>query len=61
MFRIIDKYILKEILSTWLVVMLTLLGVLLTNQFARILGDVAKDKLPRDAVLDLIFSQVFNI
>ena len=55
MFRIIDKYILKEVLSTWLVVMLTLLGVLLTNQFARILGDVAKDKLPRDAVLDLIF------
>ena len=55
MFRIIDKYILKEVLSTWLVVMLTLLGVLLTNQFARILGDVAKDKLPRDAILDLIF------
>ena len=55
MFRIIDKYILKEVLSTWFVVMLTLLGVLLTNQFARILGDVAKDKLPKDAVLDLIF------
>ena len=34
--------------------MLTLLAVLLTNQFARILGDVAKDKLPKDSVMDLI-------
>ena len=54
MFRIIDKYIFREIFNTWLIVMLTLLAVLLTNQFARILGDVAKDKLPKDSVMDLI-------
>ncbi len=55
MLRIIDRYILREVFRTWLVVMLALLGVLLTNQFARILGDVAKDKLPRDAISELIF------
>ena len=54
MLRIIDKYIFREIFNTWLIVMLTLLAVLLTNQFARILGDVAKDKLPKDSVMDLI-------
>jgi lipopolysaccharide export system permease protein len=31
-----------------------LLLILLTNQFARVLGDVAKGKLPRDAALDVI-------
>jgi lipopolysaccharide export system permease protein len=31
-----------------------LLFILLTNQFARVLGDVAKDKLPRDAVFQVI-------
>ncbi len=55
MLRIIDRYILREVFKTWLIVMLALLGVLLTNQFARILGDVAKDKLPRDAITELIF------
>ena len=31
-----------------------LLLILLTNQFARVLGDVAKGKLPRDAAFDVI-------
>lgn len=52
--RILDRYIFKEIATTWLVVTLVLLMILLTNQFARVLGDVAKGKLPRDAAFDVI-------
>ncbi|MDX1517058.1 MAG: LPS export ABC transporter permease LptF [Woeseiaceae bacterium] len=52
--RILDRYIFREIASTWLVVTLVLLAILLTNQFARVLGDVAKGKLPKDAAFDVI-------
>ncbi|HSG58228.1 MAG TPA: LPS export ABC transporter permease LptF [Woeseiaceae bacterium] len=52
--RILDRYIFREIASTWLGVTLVLLLILLTNQFARILGDVAKGRLPKDAAMDVI-------
>jgi len=54
MFRILDRYIFREIAQTWLAVTMVLLFILLTNQFARVLGDVAKDKLPRDAIFQII-------
>lgn len=54
MLRILDRYIFREIASTWLGVTVVLLLILLTNQFARVLGDVAKGKLPRDAAFDVI-------
>lgn len=54
MFRILDRYIFREIAQSWLAVTAVLLFILLTNQFARVLGDVAKDKLPRDAVFQVI-------
>jgi len=53
-FRILDRYIFREIAQTWLGVTSVLLFILLTNQFARVLGDVAKDKLPRDAIFQII-------
>lgn len=40
--------------QTWLAVTTVLLFILLTNQFARVLGDVANNKLPRDAVFQVI-------
>jgi len=52
--RILDRYIFREIASTWLGVTMVLLLILLTNQFARILGDVAKGQLPKNAALDVI-------
>lgn len=52
--RILDRYIFREIASTWLAVTMVLMLILLTNQFARVLGDVAKGKLPRDAAFDVI-------
>ena len=54
MLRILDRYIFREIASTWLGVTMVLLIVLLTNQFAHVLGDVAKGNLPRDAAWDVI-------
>jgi lipopolysaccharide export system permease protein len=52
--RILDRYIFREIALTWLGVTMVLLMILLTNQFARVLGDVAKGKLPKDAAFDVI-------
>ena len=52
--RILDRYIFREIAVTWLGVTVVLLMILLTNQFARVLGDVAKGKLPRNAAFDVI-------
>ncbi|MEM8817354.1 MAG: LPS export ABC transporter permease LptF [Pseudomonadota bacterium] len=52
--RILDRYVFREMAATWLGVTVVLLLILLTNQFARVLGDVAKGKLPKYAVLDVI-------
>jgi len=54
MLRILDRYIFREIAQTWMAVTMVLLFILLTNQFARVLGDVAKDKLPKDAIFQII-------
>lgn len=54
MLRILDRYIFREIAQTWLSVTAVLLFILLVNQFASVLGDVAKDKLPRDAIFQVI-------
>lgn len=52
--RILDRYILKEVGQTWVAVTGVLLVILVGNQFARILGDAAVGKLPRDAVTTLL-------
>ena len=54
MTRILDRYIFREIAVSWAGVTVVLLLILLTNQFARILGDVAKGKLPKSAAFDVI-------
>ena len=54
MLRILDRYIFREVATTWLGVTIVLLMILLTNQFARVLGDVAKGKLPKGAAFDVI-------
>ena len=54
MHRILDRYIFREIAATWLGVTVVLLLILLINQFARILGDVAKGQLPKSAAMDVI-------
>jgi lipopolysaccharide export system permease protein len=54
MSEIISRYILRETLQTWLAVTVVLLIILVTNQFAAVLGDAAANRLPRDAILELM-------
>jgi lipopolysaccharide export system permease protein len=54
MLRILDRYIFREVAATWLAVTVVLLFILMTNQFARVLGEVAKGNLPRGAVFEVI-------
>ena len=51
---ILDRYIFREVAITWLGVTMVLLLILLTQQFARVLGDVAKGRLPKNAAFEVI-------
>jgi lipopolysaccharide export system permease protein len=50
MAAIANRYVLRETAQTWIVVTLVLLLILLTNQFAQVLGDAASNRLPRQAL-----------
>ncbi|NNF51151.1 MAG: LPS export ABC transporter permease LptF [Gammaproteobacteria bacterium] len=54
MFATLDRYLLREILYTLLAVTGVLLFILLSNQFARVLGEAAAGRLPREAVFQLM-------
>ena len=54
MFRIIDRYLIREVSQTWLAVTTVLLMILLSNQFARVLGEAAAGNLPKNAVFQLM-------
>jgi lipopolysaccharide export system permease protein len=52
--RILDRYILREVLTNWAVVTGVLLVILLTNQIARVLERAAENQYPERLVLELI-------
>jgi lipopolysaccharide export system permease protein len=52
--RILDRYILREVLISWVSVSGVLLAILLTNQVARVLERAAESQYPRGVVLELI-------
>ena len=52
--RVLDRYFFREVVTTFLAVTLVLLFILLSNQFARVLGQAAAGKLPREAVLTML-------
>lgn len=51
---ILDRYILREVGTTWAAVVAVLWFILISNRFARFLGEAAAGTLPRDAVLELL-------
>ena len=53
-FTIIDRYISKELLLTWLAVTLVLMLILLSGTLARLLGKAADGSIPGDAVWSLM-------
>jgi lipopolysaccharide export system permease protein len=52
--RILDRYILREVVANWLVVTGVLLVILLTNQLARVLERAAENQYPQAVILELI-------
>jgi lipopolysaccharide export system permease protein len=52
--RILDRYILREVVVSWLSVSGVLLAIMLTNQVARVLERAADGGYPRGVVLELI-------
>ena len=54
MLRILDRYILREVVVSWLAVTGVLLAILLTNQVARVLERAAESQYPRGVVVELI-------
>lgn len=53
-FTIIDRYVSKELLFTWLAVTLVLMLILLSGTLARLLGKAADGSIPADAVWSLM-------
>lgn len=54
MAAIINRYIIREILRTFAAVTPILLAILVGNQFARVLERAASERLPRDAMFELM-------
>ena len=54
MLRILDRYILREIVVGWLGVIGVLLAILITNTVARVLARAAEGQYPRGVVFELI-------
>ncbi len=53
--KILGRYILREVLTAWIVVMGVLLVILLANQLAAVLERAAASQFPQGVVLELIY------
>lgn len=54
MFSIIDRYLLREVIQTWLAVTLVLWLILVSGRLSRYLAEAAAGKLPADVVFSLL-------
>jgi lipopolysaccharide export system permease protein len=54
MAALIKRYVLRETVQTWFVVTIVLLLILVTNQFAQVLGDAAAHRLPREQLFQVM-------
>lgn len=53
--KILGRYILREVITAWIVVMGVLLVILLANQVAAVLERAAASQFPQGVVLELIY------
>jgi lipopolysaccharide export system permease protein len=58
--KIIGRYILREVITAWIVVMGVLLVILLANQVAAVLERAAASQFPQGVVLELIYLGVLQ-
>src|ERR1700760_4926778 len=49
-----QRYVLREVMQTWLAVTGVLVAILVSNQLSRVLGQAAENSYGRGVVLDLI-------
>ena len=54
MLTTLDRYVLREVIQTWVVVTFVLLLIMLSSRFARYLGEAAAGNLPSDVVFTLL-------
>ena len=52
--RILDRYVLREVVLTWVAVTGVLLVILMFSQLARVLGEAAAGGFPRTTILSLL-------
>jgi lipopolysaccharide export system permease protein len=50
----VQRYVLREVVQTWLAVTGILVAILVSNQLSRVLGQAAENEYGRHMVLDLI-------
>ena len=50
----VQRYVLREVMQTWLAVTGVLVAILVSNQLSRVLGRAASDEYGRHVVFDLI-------
>jgi len=53
--KIIGKYFLKELVTTWFAVTLILLIILSTNKFTDVIGDIGSGDFPSSSLFQVIF------
>ncbi|WJW74914.1 LPS export ABC transporter permease LptF [Thiohalobacter sp. IOR34] len=54
MLRILDRYLLREVMKNWLAVLLVLWAIVLANRFARYLGEAASGDIPAAVIFTLL-------
>ena len=59
--KIINQYLFKEVAQAWLGVTLILLAILVTNQFAKILGDASSGNLSGNVIAELLLYSSIDI
>lgn len=53
--NLLSRYVLREVFFAWLLVICVLFVILMSGQFAEILGDAAADELPTEAVFTVFW------
>ncbi len=54
MLTTLDRYLLREVIQTWVAVTFVLLAIMLSSRFARYLGEAAAGQLPAEVVFTLL-------
>lgn len=60
MLRILDRYIVREVIGAWLAFTLVLMVLLITSQFSKFIGYAASGELPADVVFKLLALTCMN-